>query len=202
MNGMPCSHLRQHPVELGDVHVPLEGDVRCGIVRLIDHTVHRDPAVVFDVRLGGVEVDVVGNVVAFLDHGGEQQVLGHASLVRRDHVLVPGDAPYRLLEAEVVVAPGVRLVAHHQCRPLLIRHRGRAGVGEQVDRDEPRGNAEDVVARLRERRFPLGARGEGDRLDGLDLERFHWSSGLRCGGRYGSCAAPGRRRATAGGLGA
>jgi len=158
-------HIRQHTVELRHVHVALVIDLEHGIVRVVDHAVHGDTAVVFHVGARGVEVDVVRHVIARLDHLREQQIFRHATLVGGDDVPVAGDAADGLLELEVVAASGVGLVARHDGGPLSVRHGRRTRVGEQVDRDQLGRNVEQVVAGLAQRRLSLLQRGEGDRLD-------------------------------------
>ena len=121
------------------------------------------------VQAGRREVHVAGDLVAVADEHLGDDVLGAATLMRRDHVLVAVDAPDGLLEPVEASAAGVGLVAHHDRRPLPVAHRVRAGVGQQVDRDLIRAQEERVPARVVHRRAPLLSRGDRDRLDGLDL---------------------------------
>jgi hypothetical protein len=168
-----AADLGEQAVELRHVHVALERVLRRDVVGRVDHAVHGDAEVVLDVGARGVEVDVVGHAVARLHDGGEQQVLRHPALVRGDHVPVAGDALDHPLEVEVVAAARVRLVAEHDARPLPVAHRRGAGVGQQVDGNERRGDVEEVVAGGGQGVGALLAGGEGDGLDDLDLERFH-----------------------------
>jgi hypothetical protein len=127
---------------------------------------------VLDVRAGRVEVRVAGHDVAGLDDLAEEQALGGASLVRRDHVREAEQALDRLLEAHPAPRARVGLVSVEEARPLVRAHRGHAAVGQEIDRDEIGGHAEQVPARGGERPLALLAGGEGDRLDDLDPVRL------------------------------
>ena len=110
------------------------------------------------VEPGRREVHVPRDVVARLDQRLADQVLGAAALVRRDDVAVAVEALDGRLEVVEVAAPGVRLVAEHHPGPLAVAHRGRAGVGEEIDVDVVAVEQERVVAGLGER-APRAARG-------------------------------------------
>src|SRR5262249_45111302 len=74
------------------------------------------------------------------------------------------------LESLPRTGAGIRFVAIHQCCPLCGGHGAGARVGQQVDRDLRRTQAEDVVARPLECRGALRARRHRQRLDHLDAK--------------------------------
>ena len=82
---------------------------------------------------GGGEVHVARHVVAGLDGGLRQQVLGTASLMGGHDVLVAVVLADGVFEVGEVDRTGVGLVAEHHARPLAVAHRVRARVGQQVD---------------------------------------------------------------------
>lgn len=67
-------------------------------------------------------------------------------------------------------APGVGLVTSLDPRPLLRRHRPRAGVSQQVDEDVATPEPEQVVSDFCQRPFALGDVREVQGLDRLDPE--------------------------------
>ncbi|MBF8289998.1 MAG: hypothetical protein HW391_966 [Chloroflexi bacterium] len=166
------AHLLDEPVELGEVHVPLEGMERLRVVRLIDdHVVERRPGQLL-VQARGREVHVPGHVVARLDECLADEVLGAAALVGRHDVGVAVEAPDCCLEVEVVAAAGVRLVAEHHAGPLPVAHRRRPRVRQEVDVDVLGPEQKRVVAGLLECGSAcLGGR-DRQRLDHLDLPRL------------------------------
>jgi hypothetical protein len=62
-------------------------------------------------------------------------------------VAVAGEVAHDRLEFEERTAAGVALVAGHDRRPLLRRHRAGAGVGQQVDHHVLGAHQEQVVVR-------------------------------------------------------
>ena len=145
---------------------------RIGIEPLVDHQVGGFRALVLDVRARGVEVDVARHHLPGLQDRGEQQVLGDAPLVRGDDVAVAEDVADGRLEVIVVPAPGVGLVAQHEPGPLVVAHRRRAAVGEQVHVDRVRGHREDVEPRIADGVLALFAAHAPERLDDLDAKRL------------------------------
>ena len=83
--------LAQHALERGDVHVSLEGMNGLRLVPLAYRQVESDCAAGLDVRSRRVEMRVVGNDRARLAHRARENVLGRATLVRRDHMIESGD---------------------------------------------------------------------------------------------------------------
>ena len=165
----------------GHIHVALERMPCRRLTRLGDGQVDGLGADELDVGAGSVEVRVVGDDVALLAGGAEQDALGGAALVRRDHVLVAEDVLDGIAEALEAAAAGVALVAAHNRGPLLGRHGAGTGVGEQVDEHVIGGQQEQIVVGGAQQRFALFASGPANGFDALDAERFNDS-----GGRHGT----------------
>jgi hypothetical protein len=122
-------------------------------------------------RAGGREVEVRGHERARPDEEARKQVLRTAALMCRDQMAVAVDVLHRGLEPEEAARARVRLVSEFHRRALLLRHRRRPAVGEQVDEDIVRATQKRVVARLLHRLAAPLCIGEEDRLDDLDLPR-------------------------------
>ncbi len=168
---------REHLLEGDQIDVALEQVRRLGVARLRDRDVDPDAARELDVRARGREVEVGRHEQTGLDEQLREQVLGAATLVGRDDMPVAVQLPHRLLEPVEAARARVRLVAELHRGALLLRERGRAAVGEEVDEDVVRAEQERVVAGGFERTPALRLRPERDRLDDLDLpgrrERTH-----------------------------
>ena len=119
----------------------------------------------FHVGARRVEVRVVGNDVSPFAGDAEQDALGGASLMRRDHVLVAEDFLDGFFEVIETFAPGVTLVALHDAGPLMSGHCAGARVGKQVDQDVLGGKQKEVVERGLEQLLALPAGGPADGLD-------------------------------------
>ena len=148
---------------------PLERELACRIVGLVDDHVDEDPAceLLMEPRRG--EVHVPRDNVSGFDQDLAEKMLSASPLVRRNQLLVPVhivDGVNQLVEA---VGAGVRLISEHQSRPLAIGHRRRARVGEQVDVDIGRLEQERVESGLVDRPLAILARGHRDGFDHLDL---------------------------------
>ncbi len=65
---------------------------------------------------------------------------------------------------------GVRLVGTKHARPLLVAHRRRAAIGQEVDEDVLGRNLKRIEVGGPEDLLALFGRREPDRLDHLDLE--------------------------------
>ncbi len=109
-------------LQLVDVHVALEGMVDFGVEGFVDDQVGRASAAGADVGVGGVEVHVRGDIVAGLDQSGGQNVLGGASLVGGDEECEAEDIVHGFLQAVEGTRAGVRFVAAHDGRPLVLAH--------------------------------------------------------------------------------
>ncbi len=75
-----------------------------------------------NMRFSGVKVHVVGHKLPFFKHDVQQQVFRSASLVRRQHMPIPGYLLHSPLEVKIVLAAGISLVAEHHARPLVVAH--------------------------------------------------------------------------------
>ena len=62
------------------------------------------------------------------------------------HSGYPINFRHRVFKVVVAAASRVRLIAHHHSGPLVIRHRGRPRVGQEVDIDVVRVQQKGVVA--------------------------------------------------------
>jgi hypothetical protein len=89
-----------------------------------------------------------------------------------NHVLETHDGLHRFFEPLEARRAGVGFVAAHHRRPLLRRHRPRAGIRQQVDQDVVRGDEEEIVARCFQQLFAMRARGLPDGFDALDSKRL------------------------------
>ena len=161
--------LVDHPPQLRQVDVALERVLAGRVVRLVDDDVDERAAGQLLVQPRGGEVHVPGHHVAAADEHLGDDVLGTPALVRGHHEGVAVHVLHGPLEAVEALAAGVRLVAEHQRGPLLLRHRVRAAVGQQVDVHVTAAQQERVPARLGQGGLALGARGHPQRLDHLDL---------------------------------
>lgn len=144
--------------ELGDVDISFEGELELGVASFVDGAVDGECATAFDVALGGVEMRVAGDVVAFVDEEGEQDVLGTAALVGGDDELESGEAADDVAQLEERARAGIAFVAGHHGGPLAVAHGTGAGVGEAVDVDLVGGQLEKVVAGLSYPLFAFPAR--------------------------------------------
>ncbi len=137
-----------------------------------DDQVTRLRPLVFDVGPGRVEMGVVGNHVAGLDHRGEEDSLGGPSLVGGYDLGEAGHALDGVAEPVEGAAAGIRLVAlHHPC-PLGGRHRPRSRIRQQIDDHLVAVEAEEVEPGPVEGGGSLLGGWEVDRLDGVDAKRL------------------------------
>ena len=146
-------------LEPADVDVALPRVRRLRIGCLGDRDVRPDTARQLGMGARGREVEVRGDELARLDEHLREEVLGAAALVGRDRVLVAVHLEHGALEPEIAARAGVRLVAELHRGALLLRGRGGAAVGQQVDEDVDRVQKERVVAGLGERFAPRSASG-------------------------------------------
>jgi hypothetical protein len=125
-----CHRLGDRPPQRLEVDVALERMPLGCALRLGTGQVARLRAAGLDVRAGSVEMRVARDHVAGFGNAREQDVLGGASLVGRNHVLEAGDVLHRALETVERRGAGIRLVAGDHRRPLARRHRASAAVGQ------------------------------------------------------------------------
>ena len=85
------------------------------------------------IRSRSVEVRVVRNNIAFLASHAEQNALGGAALVCRNHICVSKDVLDRTTEPLKALAAGITLVPFHHRRPLMSGHGAGSGIGEQIN---------------------------------------------------------------------
>ena len=152
--------------------LPLNGCRVRRLARFRNRKVHSLGTDEFDVGARGVEVRVVGDHVALLAHHAEQNALGGAALVRRNHMLIAEDVLDGIAEVVEAPAAGVALVALHDRRPLLGRHGAGARIGEQIDEHIVGRKQKQVVVRSPQKFFALLARGPADGFDALDAKRL------------------------------
>src|SRR2546427_192966 len=74
----------------------------------------------------------------------------------------------------------VCLIAQHHAGPLVVAHRGRPAVGQEVHVDALRGDLKEVVPSLTQQTVSLLPRRPADRLDHFDLK---WLRGKLHGSR-------------------
>ena len=131
--------------QLVEIHVALEGHFELGVLCLVDGAVYSESLAALDVTLGGVEVRVARNDVAFLHEVGEKHVLGSAALVGGDHILEACDAGDSILQLIERACTCVALVSGHHRRPLAVAHRACTRVGDTVDVNLIRTEHEHIV---------------------------------------------------------
>jgi len=110
--------LRDRAAQGVEVDVALERMDQPGLPAFGDHQVAGLRAAILHVCARGVEVRVVQHDVTRPGDRAEQDVLGRAALVRRNHVLEPGDVAHRMLEAVERLRARVRLVGRDHAGPL------------------------------------------------------------------------------------
>jgi len=164
--------LGEHAPERVDVHVALEGMPRGGHVRLGDGQVERLGAGELHVRAGGVEVGVVRDRLPGPADRAEQDLLGGAPLVGRDHVLEREQLLHGVAETLPRRRSRVALVTALEPRPLLGRHGARARVRQQVHKDAWAWHVEQVVTCTHKLFLAIRESRHGDRLDRMDPERL------------------------------
>src|ERR1017187_5788785 len=89
------------------VHVALEIEANLRVGGLGNRQVHGPRAGEFDIGARGIEMRIVGHHVSGPAHHREQDALGRAALVRRDHVPEPGQLVDHALHAEETLAARV-----------------------------------------------------------------------------------------------
>ena len=144
---------------------------RLGIARLRDRDVGPHAARQLCMHAGRREVQVRQHELAGLHEHAREQMLGAASLVRRDQVPPAVDVAHRRFEPVEAARAGVRLVAELHRRALLLRHRRGAAVGQEIDVDVVGAEQERVEAGRDDRPAPGRRVRQTDRLDDLDLVR-------------------------------
>src|SRR5512133_3606125 len=161
----PLRRGGEYPLEPDEVDVALERMWRLGIARLRNCDVDPLSTGELDVCARGREIEVRRHERARSDEQLREQVLGAATLVCRDQMLVAIRLTDRRLEAKETARAGVRLIAELHRGPLLLRDGRGAAVRQQVDEDVVGAEQKRVVASLLECPPPLDLRLQRDRLD-------------------------------------
>ncbi len=159
-------------LEFLEVDITLEGDLKLGVVGLLDGDVDGESLAALDVALGGVEVGVAGDDVARFNEIAEEDVLGSTALVGRDDILEAGqlgDGVFHMIER---TGTAVAFVAHHHSSPLAVAHSAGAAVGEEVDVDIVRFQHKYILVGFVEPLFALFAGGFLNGFYHFDFPRF------------------------------
>ena len=157
-------------LQRGHVHAAFEIQARLGVGRFRQGQVDSLGAGELDVGPCRIEVRIVRHYVAGAAHHGEEDALGRAALVGRDHVAEAGEILDRRVEPVETLGAGVGFVAAHHGAPLVRAHGAGAGVGQQVNQNVPRAKQKQVIAGLRQEPLALLARGAPHQFHGLDAE--------------------------------
>ena len=161
--------LVDHRLQLDQIDVALEGELRFGLMRLVDDYVDKGPAGVFLMEPGCGEVHVARDGVARFDQNLAENVLGPAALVCRHELRIPVNILNGLAEVVERTATRVGLVTDHQSGPLVVGHRRRSRVRQQVDVDVIATKQERVVTGLPDRTLTFLAGRHPDRFHHLDF---------------------------------
>ena len=159
-------------LQLGEVHVALEGVRVRGVVRFINDHVGKSPPGEFLVQTRGGEVHVARNDVARVNHNLRQKVLCGAPLMCGDEILISIILSYSLPQVIKILAAGIGFVTQHHPRPLAVAHSIGAAVGQQVDVDVLGAQQKGVVARLQDKHFAFTQRGHADGFDHFNFPGF------------------------------
>ncbi|OPZ80925.1 MAG: hypothetical protein BWY77_00870 [bacterium ADurb.Bin431] len=159
-------------LQLGRIHVALEGMLLFREHRLVNDQVEGHTPFVEDVGTRGVEMDVVGHQIALPEGDGKKEILGGTPLMGGDDIPEAEDGADGLLKVVIVFAAGVGFVAHHHPRPLIVAHGRSAAVGEQIDINARGGQGKNVISRFTDEAVALLAGGPAYGFDDLDPEGF------------------------------
>src|SRR6185295_11361408 len=99
--------LFDQPRKRVNIHVSLERQLELRVRGLRKRKIDGSRASVFDICPRGVEMRIARDDVALLAHDREQDPLGGAALMRRNHVFESGEFPNDILQPEEALAPGV-----------------------------------------------------------------------------------------------
>ena len=124
--------FNQNLLQLFKRNVALERHLFLSVLGIVAGYVYSLGMSALYVTLGGIEVSVARNHVAFLHQIGEENVFGSPSLVSRNHVVHSEDFLYHSLKLVERGCSGITLVAEHQFSPLAVAHGTGAAVCEKV----------------------------------------------------------------------
>ena len=154
------------------IHIALERERRVEVLGLEARQVDGLASAVLDIGPRRVEMGVVGHDRFLVDHDAEQDVLGRPALVRRDDLRKAEDLFDRVPEPIPAAGAGVGLIAAHERRPRVGRHRARSRIRQKIDDDVFGSQQKSVVVRRPDQLAALLARGELYGLDHLDPVRL------------------------------
>ncbi len=154
------------------IHVSLERMIPLRVVSGLDHQFQGGGTLGHDVRVRRVKGLVRRHHVARLQQDLEQYPFCGSALVDRGEVGEPKELPLNLGQAVIAAGPRVRLIAPVQRGPLLVAHRPRTAVREQIDGHGLRGKVEQVEAGLPDVPLSFFPGRQGDTFHGLYLERL------------------------------
>jgi hypothetical protein len=165
-----ATHFGNQALKRSNVHVAFERMVHTGLAPFRNDHIQCFGSYKFHIRPRRIEVRVVGNHIALLAHDTEENAFGSAPLVGRDDMPVAEDVLHRVAKAVKATAPGITLVAFHDCGPLVRGHGSGTRIREEVNQDVVGRQQEEVVVGGLEKALALGARRPADRLDTLDAK--------------------------------
>ena len=167
-NGMTFENV----LHLFQIHIPFERIFVRNIKSLTHTAVHSRSLPVFDMTLGGIEMTVARDDIPLFHQHREQDVLRGPPLMRGQEIFKPGDLPDGLLQMFIGGSPRIALIPLHQGSPLMMAHRSRARIGQQIDHHLVAPEIEHVVMGTTDPFFPLLTRAQPDGLRHLGLERL------------------------------
>ena len=135
-------------VNMGGVHVSLEGGDQLGVLGFLADALQRSGTGEHHMAAGGVKKQVGQGVGSWVQKVGKQDLFGRPALVYRAEKAVAEHVLTGLDKTVVALRAGVGLVAPQEPRPHLRTHGVGAGVRQGVDVDILPLQAEQVVARL------------------------------------------------------
>ena len=168
----PTAMLVNDRLQLFRIDVALEWMVIFRIMRFIDDDIDEMTARQLLVELGRGEIHVTRHHVTGSNANLTQEMLGPASLMGRNDMLVSEVFAYGVFQMIIIDRTGIRLVPQHQPRPLAIAHGTRAGIGEEIDIDVGTPQEEGIEPCLGDRRLTLGPCGHAQRFHHLDFKRL------------------------------
>ncbi len=156
--------------QLGGIQVAFEWVAVGRVIGFLDDQVGRAPAPGADVGVGRVKVHVGGDDHPRPDQDGGEDIFRGASLVGRDEMLETKDFLHHLCQAVIRASAGIQFIPCQHGRPLVLAHRPRPRIGQQVDEDIFGAQRKQVVASLQHGLPPFLATDQADRLDHFDPE--------------------------------